>query len=286
MKLLLLITALASTLLAQQPQWEIAAGGKMSFEVASVKRGSADDFFPPPFLLNSGDAFVPTGGRFSAVYPLGVYIPFAYKLNLTPEQMNAVLATLPKRVSTDYFEIQARSDDPNTTNDQFRLMVQLLLADRFKLAVHFETQVAPVFAMTLAKPGKTGPALQPHREGTPCTAPVVGAARPRAGTCGAYYVLKKRDGMHVESHNTTLDELADGLGPLGRPVVNRTGLTGNFDFSLDWVPDALAAPNADVTPQGASFLAAIREQLGRKLESTKAPVRTLIVDHVERPTEN
>jgi uncharacterized protein (TIGR03435 family) len=285
MKLLLLVTALASALLAQRPQWEIAAGGRMSFEVASIKPGSADDFFPPAFLLNSGDAFVPTGGRFSAVYPLGVYIPFAYKLNLTPEEINAVLAKLPKWVSTDYFEIQARSDHPNTTKDQFRLMMQSLLADRFKLAVHFETKVVPVFRMTLAKPGKTGPALQLHHDGTPCTAPVAGAARPAAGTCGAYYVLKKRDGMHIESHGTTLDALADGL-QTGRPVVNETGLTGNFDVSLDWVPDTLAAPNADAPPQGASFLAAIREQLGLKLESTKAPIRTLVVDHVERPSAN
>ena len=101
-------------------------------------------------------------------------------------------------------------------------------------------------------------------------------------------LLKKRDGMHAESHNTTLDVLAEGmpgLDRLGRPVVNQTGLTGHFDFALDWVPDSYPA-NADAPLQGASFEAAIREQLGLKLESTKAPVRTLIVDHVERPTEN
>jgi bla regulator protein blaR1 len=95
--------------------------------------------------------------------------------------------------------------------------------------------------------------------------------------------------MHAESHSTTLDILAEGLpglDRLGRPVVNQTGLTGNFDFALDWVPDALVPPNADAPPQGASFLAAVREQLGLKLESTKAPVRMLIIDHLERPTEN
>ncbi len=252
----------------------------MSFEVASVKLVSSDEFFPPSVPLNSGDAFVPTRGRFSAVYPLGVYITFAYKMNLTPEQINAVLATLPKWVSTDYFEIQARSDNPNTTKDQFRLMMQSLPADRFKLAVHFETKVVPVFAMTLAKPGKTGPALQPHREGTPCTAPVAGAARRPAGTCGAYYVLKTHDGMHAESHNTTLDAMADGF-QIGRPVLNQTGLTGNFDFSLDWTPDS-----PDTQSEAPSLITAIREQLGLKLESTKAPVKTLIVDRVERPSEN
>lgn len=284
MKPFLLITAFASALFAQQPQWEIAAGGKMSFEVASVKPVSPDVFSLPSVPLNSGDAFVPTGGRFSAVAPLGVYILFAYKLNLTPEQINVVLAPLPKWVSSDSFGIQARSSNPNTTKDQFRLMMQSLLADRFKLAVHFETKVVPALAATLAKPGKTGPGLQPHREGGECTAPVAGAAKPAAGLCGVYYLLKKRDGMHAEAHAITMDYLVENLStldPLGRPVVNQTGRTGIFDFSLDWMPDS-----PEVKSEGPDFFAAIREQLGLKLESTKAPIRTLIVDHVERPTEN
>ncbi len=275
MKPLLLITTMASTLLAQQPTWAIAAGGKMSFEVASVKPTTGNAFHLPAFPLDSGDAPPNTGGRFSGVFPLQVYIQFAYK--------PAMIGTLPKWVQTDVFEIEARSSDPNATKDQFRLMMQSLLSDRFKLAVHSETQTLPALALTLAKPGRTGPQLQRHRDGTPCTASVAGAA-PAPGFCGVYNVLKTPNGMHAVSHNMTIDVLAESLslmGDLGRVVVNQTGLKGNFDVSLDWTPDS-----PDAQPQGPSFLTAIREQLGLKLESTKAPVRTLIVDHVERPSEN
>lgn len=289
MKPLLLIAMAASALVAQQQPWEVAAGGKMSFEVASVKPTTADAFHPPAFPLDTGDASPATGGRFQAVFPLPVYIQFAYKLHITAEQAAAVAASLPKALRTDMYEIDARSSNPNATKDQFRLMMQALLADRFKLAVHFETQTVAAFAMTLAKPGKTGPQLQRHREGTPCTAPVAGRAKPAAGTCGVYYVLKSREGMHAESHNMTTDVLADSLplmGDLGRLVVNQTGLTGNFDFSLDWAPGSLAPQDADAPRGGPDFFTAIREQLGLKLEPGKAQVRMIAIDHVERPTAN
>lgn len=276
MKPLLLIAVAASAGLAQQQPWEVAAGGKMSFDVASVKLTTGDAFHLPAFPLDNGNAPPNSGGRFSGVFPLQVYIQFAYKPART--------GTLPQWVQTEVFDIEARSSNPNATKDQFRLMMQSLLADRFKLAVHFETPVVPAFAMTLAKPGKTGPQLQPHREGTPCTAPVAGAKRPVEGTCGLFYVLKSATGMHAESHNMSADVLAESLslmGDLGRVVVNQTGLSGNFDFSLDWAPDS-----PEARAEGPSFLTAIREQLGLKLESTKAPVRSLVVDHVERPSEN
>jgi uncharacterized protein (TIGR03435 family) len=109
--------------------------------------------------------------RFSADFPLSIYIQFAYKLWLTNDQVHAMVANLPKWVATDSFVIQAKApDDP--TEDQMRLMVQSLLADRFKLAVHFETQLTSVLALVLAKPGKTGPKLLSHAEGPPCGASV------------------------------------------------------------------------------------------------------------------
>ena len=153
--LLLLSTALMAigVTTAQSPgvpDWQTAAGGKMAFEVASVK--PAKGFRPPNFPLDSGDAKTP-GGRFSVTFPLVSYVAFAYKL------MPAQISTqLPKSFPMDSFDIEARAPG-NPTKDQMRLMMQSLLADRFKLRIHFETHEGPVYALTLVRPGHTGPKL-------------------------------------------------------------------------------------------------------------------------------
>ncbi|MGO8717981.1 MAG: TIGR03435 family protein [Acidobacteriaceae bacterium] len=138
----------------------------MEFEVATIPLNKPGTFMRPSFALDDGDSYgsADPHGRFFAVFPLSVYIQFAYKLWLTQDQIHSMLANLPKWVATDSFVIQAVAPgDP--TKDQMRLMVQSLLADRFKLAVHFETQRISVFALVLAKHGKTGPKLHPHAEG-------------------------------------------------------------------------------------------------------------------------
>src|SRR5579871_6283226 len=142
----------------EAPQWQTAAGGKLAFEVASVKPvpSGPDHFRPPSFPLSNDDAFRPTGGRFSATFPLPVLITFAYKVRLTQEQLNAMLAPLPLWVTRDSFEIEAKAEG-NPTKDQFRLMLQSLLAERFQLAIHREQREVPLFALVLAKPGKLGP---------------------------------------------------------------------------------------------------------------------------------
>ena len=85
-------------------------------------------------------------------------------------QLDAATSHLPKWADTDYFEIQARGP-ANATKDQMRLMMQSLLAERFQLAVHFETHEISVLAVALIKPGKPGPGLSPHDQGPPCHAP-------------------------------------------------------------------------------------------------------------------
>jgi hypothetical protein len=90
------------------PEWQTAAGGKMAFEVASIKQSKPGTFFPPNFPLDPGDAYASTGGRFSADFGLRVYIQFAYKY-LIPEQAQAIQGRLPKWVATDAFDIQARA---------------------------------------------------------------------------------------------------------------------------------------------------------------------------------
>src|SRR5580692_111897 len=124
MRLLPGAACLAGAVLSAQspdvPDWQTAAGGKLSFEVASVKPSAA--FKPPTFPLDSGNA-VTQGGRFSAGMKLLTYITFAYKLDTTSDQRAAMLAQMPKWADADFFQIEARADG-NATKDQMRLMMQ------------------------------------------------------------------------------------------------------------------------------------------------------------------
>src|SRR5262249_25675878 len=145
-------------------------GGKASFDVASIKPADPDKFTPPSFALDFLDSFAGANphGSFVAQFPLRAYLGFAYKLlPYTQEQNDAMLAHVPKWVSTDPYAIIAKAEgDP--TKDEIRLMLQSLLIDRFRLAVHFERMEVPALALVLDKPGNTGPKLYPHSKGLPC----------------------------------------------------------------------------------------------------------------------
>ena len=289
------------------PQWQAAAGGHMAFEVASIKlmkpgsRGHA-----PNFPLDNGDAFTnpPSGesphGRFSAAFPLPAFLSFAYKLSLTPDQRHAMLARLPKWVDTDLFEIDAKAAG-NPTKDQMRLMMQSLLAERFHLAVHYETQEMPVYVLTLIKPGTWGPKLIRHADGPPCVVsgprdPTTGLAEPGADVfppkCETQTTVPGKNGRRVSgSRNTTIALLAEFLSRTGgRPVVDRTGVTDRIDYRMEWTPESngpgIPGVEVEPDPNPVTFMDAVRDQLGLKLRSTKAPVRTFVVDHIERPSEN
>jgi bla regulator protein blaR1 len=270
---------------------------------------------PQIFGLGPDDA-KPRGGRFFAGFLLGVFIGFAYKL--APFETADALANAPKWLGTDRFEIEAEAQG-NPTKDQMRVMMQSLLADRFKLAVHFETKELPVLALTQVKAGKLGPKLLPHSQGPPC--PEYKGLELELGViwdprkelyprrCVAGESRGMPDGTwFVGSRNTTMATAVQtfytygsGAGEIDRPVVDQTRLKGTFDFVLEYkpsnnnglpaalsqAPDAspgAAAPSAE--SGGTPFLEALRQQLGLKLVRTKAPVRTLVIDHVERPSEN
>lgn len=136
----------------------------MAFEVVSVKLAKPGIFVQPNMFLDNGDA-KPPGGMLRGNWPLLFYINFAYKLDLG--QAEAMPAQLPKWARNQSWLIEAKADG-NPTKDQMRLMMQSLLADRFKLRVHFETREGAVLALTLVAPGKLGPKLIPHSQGPPC----------------------------------------------------------------------------------------------------------------------
>ena len=171
----------------QAPDWQTAAGGTRAFDVASVKLDPGP-FRPPNFPLDPGDAYRPVGGRFSADFPLSTYIAFAYKLSLSSDQRQAMLTHLPDWLATDRYAIDARAEG-NPTKDQMRLMMQSLLAERFKFAAHFETRVFSALALALVKPGTTGPKLRrtpkasparPLRQQTTPSPPMATSFRPSA----------------------------------------------------------------------------------------------------------
>jgi len=277
---------------AQTPS---VAGDKLQFDVASVKLNKSGDPGTANVSMGPGSAFVPTGGFFRAVsYPLYTYLAFAYKI--LPNQDLLLRSQLPDWVTTEHFDIEARAAG-NPDKDQLRLMMRALLADRFRLAIHSETREVPVLALVPAKPGKTGPRIRPHANDPPCIPnpppDQIDARFP--SLCGGIVIMPHPPVFMNKygARNVTMGFIANsfkGMGHLDRPVIDQTGLEGNFDFALEWVPEVngpgSAASAAQSEPSGATFLQALSEQLGLKLESRKGSVDVLVLDHVEHPSGN
>jgi uncharacterized protein (TIGR03435 family) len=319
--LVLLVVASALTaprLQAQAPaspprmtQWQIDAGGKMAFDVASVKPSEPGSSRGGNVSMAEGDYVKPTEGLFIARnFPLFAYIEFAYNLPRDHEQEQLLLDSLPKWAATQMFTVEARASFGNPTKDQYRLMMQSLLVDRFKLAFHIEQRKVPVFALALVKPGTLGPNLRLHSNGPPCNVPASengSVPSSDSGTpavfsdsfpfnCGVFNLLVRPNNMLLTgSRDATIAALAMWLAglhaaDLGRPVADQTGLDGRFDFSLKWsfVPPNSSPADATNQPEllGLTIQDALKEQLGLKLEPTTGPVDVLVVDHVEQPSPN
>ena len=191
--------------------------------------------------------------------------------------------------STEGFDIEAKvapADVPTLakmTFEQRRTMFQSILAERFKLAVHHATRELPIYVLTV---GKGGPKFKESAPDDP------------AGT-----TPRRRGMMSNRGKLTAMDaKLSMFISilsrQLGRTVVDKTGLTGNYDFELEWTPDdggpqppprpadGSASGAAAPADPGASIFTAIQEQLGLKLESTKGPLEVVVIDHIEKPSEN
>jgi uncharacterized protein (TIGR03435 family) len=291
------------------PQWQIDAGRQMEFDVASVKQDTAE---PSDSTRNSNvplgpqDAFTPTGGLLSASdWPLLQFMIFAYRL--APNQLQSVRSQLPKWATNDRFDIQARAPG-NPSKNQFRLMMQALLADRFKLAIHHQTRQLPVLALVLDRPGKPGPQLKQHPDDSPCStappradslAPTVAGGFPEP--CGAITDVQPTapGRLRVGARNMPMAMMADSLfflgnmgnsGNLDRPILDETGLAGKFDFVLEWTPQSGGPRPPGATfqpdPTGPTFMEALKEQLGLKLVPQTGPVDVLVIDHIEEPSPN
>jgi uncharacterized protein (TIGR03435 family) len=167
----------------------------------------------------------------------------------------------------DRFDIVANAPGEGTpTADDVRRMLQTLLADRFQLKLHRETRERPVYALVVAKNGTKLKESAPDKEFSIS----VGGGRT----------------SHLTMTKATMEQLAVQLSTSGldRPVLDKTGLAGHYDITLNWIPEYNGPPAPD--SNGISVFTAVQEQLGLKLEPKKAPVEILVIDHVEKPSEN
>jgi uncharacterized protein (TIGR03435 family) len=193
----------------------------------------------------------------------------------------------PGWLNTDQFDIQAKAQG-NPSRDQTMLMLQSLLADRFKLALHREIKELPIFELNVAKGGFK---LQPIEEGScirfdPQNPTPRAPGKTRMDYCGNQGIGRGT----VETANATMAELATLLSAVTRrTVVDKTGIAGQYRLQLTFVPDETAPSEPGAPPpanDGPSIYTAVQEQLGLKLDSAKGPVEVLVIDHAEKPSEN
>ncbi len=252
------------------------------FDVASIRESRAsEDGVRMNFPLGGGDSYNPTGGLFRVSnMPLSGYIAFAWKLK--PSQSANLAPLLPAWVNSTRYDIEARVEG-EPAKDDMRTMVRTLLGDRFQLKLHLKAREVPVFDMILAKPGKTGPSLKPHPANDPkcLLTPAPDGFFSPCGIFGGMPGLPAK----LAGRNIPLQMFADNISNLaGRPVIDRTGLNGNFDFTLVFQPDNAADSDPDGTLP--NFLEALAHQEGFKLIPAKGATDSYFLDHIERPSSN
>jgi len=269
------------------------AGAKPSFEVATVKPSDPEQ--------RGGMIQNQPGGRFvTKGTPLRVLITFAYRVR------DFQISGGPGWIATDRWDVEARAEegsipvptgppDPNTP-DAIGIRLQTLLEQRFQLKTHRETKELPIYELSTAKGGSKmklsedqTPFRPPERGAPPPPAPQPGGAMPR-------YSMRMGRGS-LQASAVEMPFFVQVLSQqLGRNVTDTTGLKGLYDIKLDWTPDpppsgALAGAGGPevappIDPNGPSIFTAIQEQLGLKLESTKGPVDVIVIDSVQKPSEN
>jgi uncharacterized protein (TIGR03435 family) len=261
-----------------------SVGALPRFDTISVKRSSGAD----PL---GGLQFQPGGRLVAANIPLRPLVSLAYNLALS--QGRGAIIGAPDWFESDRYNIEAKAEG-NPPREQMLLMLQSLLAQRFKLVVHHETRQAPTYVLVLSKAGRTGPQLTVHD--TECVEPAPGQPPPSpngAGLCGFWSRRGRSAGtVDLVGEKVTIDMLAERLSQnVGRTVINRTGLSGDFDFNCEFaaVEEPTSQSGVDASADSSlpsTIFTALQEQLGLKLESHNGAVDVLVIDHVEQPSEN
>lgn len=255
-----------------------------TFDAVSIKPNKSGDY-------RLGIRAEP-GGRFLATNVTAeTLIHIAYSTLLKPIK----LIGGPSWMTSEYFDIEAKAEG-DASMDEMRPMLQALLADRFKLAVHHETRQSQQYSLVLAKEGK----LVPHADDAKCANSSGSPPPPRPGEtpptiCGAFMVGVVQGGSRVTAQKVTMDALAGALTRfVDRTVVDRTGLTGVYDLDLSFTPvqssflgpgggPSLSAPDSNAPPL---IFTALQEELGLELKPETTPADVLVIDHIEEPSPN
>ena len=273
--------AVAGLVLGSCHAYAQSAPSRPEFEVASIK------------LDKSGDlrAMIrpPLGGRFTATN-----IPLQLLITLSFQIKDFQLEGAPPWLKSERYDIEAKAAG-NPSRDEVAKMLQTLLEDRLQFKFHRETRELPVYALLVAKAGKLHLAegeCPPRPEGPP---PPPEPGKLPTAFCGGFFAFPG----HLSGQKVPIAQLLNLLSSFtGRNVIDETNLTGKYDIDLQYTPDQgqfQAPPGGappgmpplpSIDPNGPTLFTALQEQLGLKLESQKAPVEMIVIDRIERPSEN
>jgi uncharacterized protein (TIGR03435 family) len=267
----------APTLKSQDP--------RPKFEVASIKECKSID--RPPPSTNSP-------GRLSlSCWQLKRLIQQAYEVYADGkvDPLNPFLPTTPLEgepawVEATSYSIDAKAETPQSAAMMMGPMMQTLLEGRFGLKTHRETREIPVYLMTVAKGGAK---LKPSTEDSCRHIDPTDFAQPPLppGGKACVFTMGARKGpiMVMDIYGITLDVFARIMHPGGRQVIDRTGLTGTFDIHMEHESVA-PSPDGGASDPGMPEIAAMREQLGLRLDPGKGPIEFLVIDRIQRPSGN
>ncbi len=296
----ILTIALVPAIVAAQQFLPTAPGPpvdpNLRFEVAAIK--AVDDSSGPMMMR------MMPGGRFDYNgLPLGILLRQAL------QKPDYQIVGAPGWVDTERYSIAAKAPD-DTPPTAMSVMIVNLLKDRFQLATHLETREQPIFNLVVSRPdGRLGPDLQP----TPadCQADIlqrIADAKAAAGRGGPPPMppltdpngpppcgfVRVRPGVVAGSGRTVAEIVPTLSDLLGRPVIDRTGLTGLYDYALTFAPTGRdpgpfallprGSPPPPADPLAPGLSTAVQEQLGLRLESARGPVEVVVIDRIEKPT--
>jgi uncharacterized protein (TIGR03435 family) len=253
------------------------AATAQSFDVASVRENPSGYRYGEP-----ADSFDPLpGGRFTATNcSLKVLLGYAFDVQWF------LIKGIPEKLRSKRFDITAKLDNPkpNMQHSEYPPLVEHLLEERLGLRAHWETRESPVLFLVVDKPGKLHPARYGDCSTTVALPGTQSPELPSDFNCGG---MDSSPG-NAKGYSLTASDIAGNLSWFQQTtIIDHTGLTGKYDVKLRWTPDPehlMGAPA--VTSDAPSFATALREQLGLKLESGKGPVKFLVVDRLEQPSEN
>jgi uncharacterized protein (TIGR03435 family) len=242
-----------------------------AFEVASIKPSQLSGRGAPRQIGGCRGSDIGVGNGSRANIPLGRCVFPTVRLSEILSDIYSVpsnrISGVPDWDRFSFFDVEAKAEDPSTTQAQLMQMLQRLLTDRFHLAMHHVAVEAPVFAMRVSKNGHK---MRPSMDDSAPLAPQGGSLVFKA------YTMSR------------LAEFLSSMQSVGRPVQDMTQLSGRFDFTLavlDTKPDSPEEMKSALSKWD-SILSDVQEQLGLRFDSEKGTVDAIIIDHAEKPSEN